>query len=155
MDKTRNARIGLFLLLAATLALIWGNSLQGPAASSALSSGSLKIFTPFLEIFVGRGNVTEYLVRKLAHFTEFAILGSELALLLIVYRKVSLQGVVNCLFASLSAAVIDETLQIFSGRGPMVQDVVLDFAGATAGILFVAALHWLFAALGQNTRRRN
>ena len=51
-----------------------------------------------------------------------------------------LQGSVNSLFAGLAVAVTDETIQIFSGRGSQVLDVVLDFSGALTGILLVSLL---------------
>ena len=39
-------------------------------------------------------------------------------------------------------AFLDETIQIFSGRGPDIKDVWLDTFGAAAGILLVSAVRW-------------
>ena len=108
------------------------------------SQKSMKVrewITPVLEWFVGVGKVTEHLVRKLGHFTEFTLLGAEMAGLLIARRRLRFQGFVNCLFAGLSVAVIDETIQIFSHRGSQVQDVLLDFAGACFGLLLIIVIH--------------
>lgn len=53
-----------------------------PISDSAAESGRVtEWLKPFLEVFVGQGNVTDHLVRKLAHFTEFAALGFQLLLL--------------------------------------------------------------------------
>jgi VanZ family protein len=75
-------------------------------------------------------------VRKTAHFCEFGLLGCELTLLFWLKSGLSFQNLCNSAFAALLTAVTDETIQIFSGRGSQVQDVVLDFAGALTGILF-------------------
>lgn len=83
---------------------------------------------------MGAGKVTDQLVRKLAHFAEFGLLGCELAALLVVRDRVGSQDIANCLFAGLSAALIDETIQLFTNRGSQVQDVWLDFAGVCSGI---------------------
>ena len=37
-------------------------------------------------------------------------------------------------------AAIDETIQIFTGRGSQLQDVWLDFAGFTTGLILVLAV---------------
>ena len=75
----RNRRTGLVLgvLLGLTLAFIWGNSLQSGAASGAMS-GSLRAWLEQL-LHVP---VDEFLLRKAAHFSEYALLGAELSLLL-------------------------------------------------------------------------
>lgn len=95
------------------------------------------VVKPFLEIFVGTGNVTDHLVRRIAHFAEYSALGCALALQLVPRRRVRWQSVINCAFAAMVVALTDETIQIFSGRGSQVQDVWLDFAGSCTGILFL------------------
>lgn len=57
-----------------------------------------ELLRPLLELVVGQGGVTDHLVRKLAHFTEYAVLGALLLLLTAVGFRVRLQTVVNCLF---------------------------------------------------------
>jgi VanZ family protein len=51
---------------------------------------------------------------------------------------------------SLLTAFIDETLQIFSGRGPMVQDIWLDLAGS----LFGAGIIRLILLIIDNKKRK-
>ena len=99
----------------------------------------MALLTPLLELFVGKGNVTEHLVRKLAHFCEFFILGIELQLFfsLLNSRK---SAFLLALSHGLFTALVDETIQIFSGRGPMIQDVWLDFSGVTVGSLIALAV---------------
>lgn len=86
---------------------------------------------------------TEHYIRKLAHFCEFALLG------LLLCRSFSAFGVKNfaatgyILFLGLLTAVIDEYIQSFSpGRGSMVKDVLLDFAGVFCAWLEYRIWQW-------------
>ena len=78
MGRTRKEQLRLFLrlLLIVTLCFIWGNSLLSRESSSALS-GRVAAWLRSIGIPVG-----EHFLRKLAHFTEFGILGCEITLLL-------------------------------------------------------------------------
>ena len=126
----------LLLAILAALAFIWGNSLDSAVESAAKSGRVGELLRPLLELVVGQGGVTDHLVRKLAHFTEYAVLGALLLLLTVVGFRVRLQTVVNCLFFLMAAALTDETIQMFSdGRSSQLTDVWLDLSGAMAGIL--------------------
>ena len=143
MNRKRTLTLVLIILILVTIVFIWSNSLQSIPESQAKSIGFLNKVKPFLEIFVGTGNVTDHLVRKLAHFTEFGTLGCELALLLALRKHINWQSVINSAFFAMTVALTDETIQIFSGRGSQVQDVWLDFAGSCTGILFVIVIFGL------------
>lgn len=134
MTEKRRAQLRLFLLLAliATVCFIWSNSMVGRAESASLS-GRITAWLNGIGI-----PVTNHFVRKAAHFCEFGLLGCELMLLSGLRSGASPQSISNAAFAALLTAVTDETIQIFSGRGSQVQDVVLDFSGALTGILFVS-----------------
>lgn len=103
------------------------------------------IITPFLEFFVGHGNVTDHLVRKLAHFCEYAALGLDLSLIFQLRKKTKLYDCCYLIFASCFVATIDEGIQLFSdGRGAQVQDVLLDTVGAITGIfIFGGIFYWI------------
>lgn len=87
----------LVVLLALLLAFIWLHSMM-PAEDSAEESQRVGQFlTPFLELLVGEGNVTDHLVRKLAHFCEYGALGILAgALLLVKRRAVYSAGATRC-----------------------------------------------------------
>ena len=142
----------LLLAILAALAFIWGNSLDSAVESAAKSGRVGELLRPLLELVVGQGGVTDHLVRKLAHFAEYAVLGALLLLLAVGFR-VRLQTVVNCLFFLMAAALTDETIQIFTGRGPQIQDVWLDFAGGFTGLLVMLAL-WALLRRAFRSRRR-
>ena len=146
-SKSRMAWIVLVcLLITVTLGFIWGNSIKSRSESKLLSLGVLRWIRPLLGVIFSAENVTDHLVRKLAHFTEFGMLGAELILLAGLLRKLRVRTVLNCLLAELSVAVIDETVQIFSARGSQAIDVLLDFGGVVAGAAFALLIGWIFSA---------
>ena len=137
MKTVRKILLALIIL---TLLFIWGNSLLNREQSSGESAWVMQLVTPFLELFVGKGSVTERLVRKLAHFAEFALLGLELFFWFYGQPKKLRSALLLAVAHGLFAALTDETLQLFSGRGSQVQDVWLDFAGTTVGTVLAAFL---------------
>ena len=154
MNRKRIGTVLLLLAILAALALIWGNSLESAVESSLKSGRVRELIEPLLELLVGQGNVTDRMVRKLAHLTEFAVLGALLLLLTAAAFRVRLQSVLNCQFFLLLAALTDETIQLFTGRGSQVRDVWLDFAGGTAGLLAMLLLLWLLRCLFRPRDRR-
>ena len=127
-------RLFLTLLLIVTLGFIWGNSMLSRDESAALSRG----ITAWLRS-IGIP-VTHHFVRKLAHFCEFGLLGCELLLLFWLRSGLRLREICLSALAAFLAASADETIQIFTGRGAQIRDVLLDFTGALTGILFCALL---------------
>ena len=140
MMKAKGSHRPLTVLIILTLALIWGHSLLGREASSEESGFVMELLEPVLEMVVGEGNVTEFLVRKLAHFTEFFVLGLELMTFFAYRKPLFPQAFLLALTHGFFAAFLDETIQIFSGRGPMIQDVWLDVCGFAVGSLLMLGI---------------
>ena len=140
MKRLERLERWLAILIILTLAFIWCHSLMDAEMSSEESGFVTQLITPILELIVGKGNVTEHFVRKLAHFSEFALLGMELCLFFTGRKQRKRDGLLLALAHGLFAALVDETVQIFSGRGPMIQDVWIDFSGVTAGACFQMAV---------------
>jgi VanZ family protein len=98
-------------------------------------------------------------VRKLAHFTEFGLLGFlSTGLVLYVncrkhWVKPWLEWCLPTVFCLLYAAS-DEIHQIFSNRGASVKDVMIDFAGAVTGILLMRAIIGIVRAAKRRRERR-
>ena len=88
-----------------------------------------------------------YLIRKMAHFTEFAVLGTWLSLFFMTIRKSF--GVLFCgamLIGTLYSAA-DEIHQLFvSERNAALFDVFIDIAGVFAGAMIVLGLFAMAAA---------
>ena len=138
MSAARKKQLQIFLrlALAVTLCFIWGNSLV-PRSESAAMSLRLTLWLQSIGI-----PVTDHFVRKLAHFCEFGLLGCELTLLFWLRYGLRLRELCLSALAAFLAAAIDETIQIFTGRGAQIKDVLLDFTGALTGILFTALVIW-------------
>lgn len=128
-----------FLLIFLTVAFIFYNSAQ-PVEESKEKSASVAetIAQKSKEEYEKPADWRAFVahVRKAAHAIEFFVLGLELsALFLAVLHRPSVpQAIWNILSAALAVAVADESIQILSGRGPKVQDVLLDFCGAAAAV---------------------
>jgi len=144
----------LLVLIVATFVFIWTNSMDNPEESNEKSRWVMQLITPVLEIFVGKGNVTGFLVRKLAHFTEFGLLGAELTLMLLLRKRKSLQWLVNIASLFFVTAAIDETIQIFADRGSTLMDVWLDAAGAVCGIVGVLAIYGVGSRITNRIRQK-
>ena len=126
----------LITLLVLALTFIWIHSCMPMDMSREESRSVLEHLRPLLELIFGKGHVTVHLVRKMAHFCEFFVLGCILSLLLPLRFPMRLLAAGCCLLAGF----IDETIQIFSDRGDQISDVWLDFAGAAAGIVITSVL---------------
>ena len=144
------------ILVLAALAFIWGHSLMTAEQSSQESEWFLELVKPAVTAVgwclqrLGVSVEPSSLVRKMAHFSEFAVLGMLMYLLFSSREKRS-RGLLPAA-ACLAAAVVDEFLQRFAdGRAPGLRDVGIDFAGACIGILLAALLALGF--LGIRKRR--
>ena len=91
------------------------------------------------------------LVRKAAHFTEYAVLGFFMGLLWV--RRDGRSRFLLPEALCLTAACVDESIQLFvSGRAGQLRDVCIDLSGATLGVL--VALTLLSAVRFWYVRRR-
>ena len=117
-------------LTALWLALVWGQSFLSAAASSVESGRLLALLQPWLPW------LTQVILRKAAHFAEYAVLGALLF---------GAAGVRHGLWFppcfGLLAALLDETVQLFAaGRSGQVSDVWLDLAGFLTGWILIALI---------------
>lgn len=142
MDDKRNGRTVLVILIAATLCFIFYNSLQSGEDSGYRSFMVMRMLRPILEVFVGRGNVTLLLVRKLAHVFEFALLGLLLGTFALGINGARTGVKLLCAYVSGQlCALLDETVQIFSHRGSSVADIWIDSLGVVLGVLLALAVY--------------
>ena len=126
-----NYRIITALLLILWVTFIFSNSMDNADASTLKSGAVLR------RILGSEGAaLTEFIVRKTAHFTEFAIEGILLLSVVKGYTMRPLRFLGWPLLAGLMTALTDETIQLFSlGRSSQVTDVWIDFAGVVTGTL--------------------
>lgn len=134
MRKSRKRLRLCATLILCDLIFIWGNSLLPGEVSGALSQWVKDLLSSFLP-GDGPGTQGSGLLRKIAHFTEFACLGALLAWLFAMLR--GRPGVMPVVLA-FAAACIDESIQCFvPDRGPSLWDVGLDTCGAAVSILLL------------------
>ena len=137
MIRTSRRMVLCIMLLIALLAFIWGNSLMPGEVSQAISDWVQHILfgTQPKNGVPAPGNT---LLRKAAHFTEFAALGMILAWLFGMLRKHRSVP----LFCGIAAACVDETIQAFvPERAPGILDVLLDSSGVLVGIILLHQGH--------------
>ena len=139
MIQERKKKIIGILLIGANMAFIWGNSLMTGADSGALSGGILAWINSILGLGEAGAETLHLLIRKAAHFTEFACLGVLLAWNCRMSGLCGSRAVTLPLLIALLTACTDETIQIFvEGRGSSLLDVWVDTAGTLTGILILA-----------------
>ena len=127
----------LDILIALNLALIWGNSMLTGISSEAVSGGVLALLGRFLPVLLTEAGHT--LLRKAAHFSEFALLG---LLYCGRHRLVKGETPVHLMGFGLAVACIDETIQIFTpGRASSLIDVWIDASGFALGLLLIVIFH--------------
>ncbi len=126
MKQRKILPFAMFFLI---LVFIWGQSILPPSASDSQSHW---IASYLVKWFGNDVDYVNHIVRKCAHFTEFAALGA-VSFWLYGKRK---WGYVLAGMIGFGCAFLDETIQIFSSRGPAISDVWLDLSGVLAGILF-------------------
>ena len=155
--KKRIVRIILIVLSLLWIVFIFSNSLEDSVESGAKSSWALEIAR---KIFP---SISEFFIRKLAHFTEFAILGflfsaniSSFIYPESIAERKKLLWIPLALPATFLAACFDEFLQNFSeGRHPAFTDVLIDTSGGLFAILiFIAALWGFVAVRTKRTRKK-
>ena len=144
MMRRSNFRIWLCATLALfNVAFIWGNSLLNGEASGDFSGGFsawIGQFIPFLSPDSPNGH---FLIRKMAHFSIFFLLGIWLGWLMgmLQERKVFLRA----LILAACVATIDESIQRFiPARHGCFSDMLLDSCGAAAGISCLLLVHTLW-----------
>ena len=138
MTKKRKIWLGVLCLVTLLWTIfIFSRSMQTGSESSA-ASGRLTALLRALGI-----SLSEHLVRKLAHFAEYAILALPATGALLMTDRRWLPPFA-WVYAILVASVDEFVVQAMTeGRGPQLADVLIDGAGALAGLLFAVALVWL------------
>ena len=82
--------------------------------------------------------LTEHIIRKTAHFAEYAVLGGLTA------RAAGIPGterLKDALMLIFIVPFVDETIQLFVvGRSGQISDVWLDMSGAAVGMMITAGV---------------
>lgn len=145
--KKNILRVVVFILLIGTFYIIFGFSGQNGDQSGALSRQITEYIAKNIKTIQNMNNdqkekvlkKMEYYVRKLAHFSLYAIVGILIMTLLFTYKLRQRTRIISCLTIGTIYAISDEIHQSFiPGRTPMVGDVMIDMCGVLAGIVIVS-----------------
>ena len=157
----------LAVLILSTMAVIFFFSAESGEESGSRSAdvtdAILKITHPNLDSLPREEQQSieesvHHLVRKTAHFLEYAFLAFLTTCLLLwlkhfsVFRIRPRQVWVFPAALGLLYAISDEVHQIFSHRGARVTDVLIDFAGTLFGVCMVHVAAWMLRHL-RNAKR--
>lgn len=133
-------RILLIALVILFTGFIFSQSLVEGDASTEVSQGAELAVNGVLAKLGLALRLSEHLLRKMAHFAEYAALGILLMLTLRLFVQRVRERLAWPLLLGLMVAVVDETIQAYvPGRSSQVTDVILDFSGVAAGL----ALGWV------------
>lgn len=147
----RHAKLLISLLLIFQMLFIFTMSSFGSDSSNAQSSQIIQVLHQVFPNLSSRASDLDvstltFIVRKTAHFTEYAILG---VLFYLFYRqtlpqKNGLQLFVLAILSSFLYACTDEIHQLFvPGRSGQFTDVLVDTLGAFCGCLLLLAIRRL------------
>jgi VanZ family protein len=157
----------LAVLILSTMAVIFFFSAESGEESGSRSAdvtdAILKITHPNLDSLPREEQQSieasvHHLVRKTAHFLEYAFLAFLTTCLLLwlkhfsVFRIRPWQVWVFPAALGLLYAISDEVHQIFSHRGARVTDVLIDFAGTLFGVCMAHVAAWMLRYL-RNAKR--
>lgn len=141
-SKKINIKAVIFFILTITwICVIFSFSLQTAEVSSNVSRGMLiKILHWIYNITNIRiePSLVHNLFRKLAHFTEFFILG----IFSVSFFKSVNKRPIWAIVLGICVAVTDETIQYFTseGRAMRITDMIID----TAGVVFATLVFYFF-----------
>ena len=141
-----------FAVLVLVVCFVFSNSLQPAQQSSEVSGGMLEIL--YEEIPPLRKWLTEHILRKLGHFTEYTLVG---ILLMLCLRSCTVRLMANMtkpILGGVLIALTDETIQLFvEGRSGQVSDVWLDSAGVCTGLLVTGCILFILERYFARRRR--
>ena len=126
----------LVLLIIASVGFIFYNSALPPEKSSEQSTALGGVIAEIIPPETELGGFVQKYLRKIAHFTEYGLLGIELAVLCVFFTRRKLISLCRSFFFAGSVALLDETIQILSKRGPSVIDIWIDIGGYVFFSLF-------------------
>lgn len=131
-------KIPIILVILWTLFIFGQSSLSGEVSSDQ-SGFIVDVLYPFMSrIGININQDTfSFIIRKLAHFTEYFILGSLLHLIYLKFNR----GVWFIFLHGFITACMDETLQLFiPNRSGELRDVMIDTSGVLLSIVVVFIL---------------
>jgi len=139
-------RIILILLLLGTFYIIFGFSSQDGEKSGSISRRITEKIATLIPQIQEKSklkkenimNTMESIIRKMAHFSIYTLVGLLLMALVSTYNIKEKNRLIITLTTGIIYATSDEIHQSFvPGRSPMITDIVIDTMGVILGILLI------------------
>lgn len=146
-------RIILIMLLLCTFFIIFGfssqNGEQSGGISRKISETILKVSSNYNKLEEEEKEIvlyrTESIIRKIAHFSIYTVVGFLLMGLLSTYKLRDKWRMIITIVIGILYAISDEFHQSFSpGRSPKVTDVYIDTLGIISGVLLVILIRMIY-----------
>ncbi len=159
--KIKIIRVILIALLLCTFGIIFGFSSQNSTKSSGISRKITIKITSNIKSIQEKNETekaqilhnVEHIIRKIAHFSIYTVVGLLLMLLCKTYNIKEFDRIAICLIIGIIYATSDEIHQVFvPGRGPMFTDVLIDSMGVTVGMLIGKVSAKIYEKYVKNTR---
>lgn len=145
ISKNKMFTVVLTIITIAYIFFIWVHSSMSAEASTEESTSVLSFIDTIFKWLGLSFELTDHIIRKTAHFCEFALLGALVLWNGYLFNHKVIKNLLSCGFICLATATIDEAIQLSSpGRAGMVTDILLDFSGVIAGFLFFIIVYNLF-----------
>ena len=138
----------LLILIILTCLIIFEFSGQN-ANDSKKVSGKIteKIVSIFYNVKLDKNRV-ESIVRKIAHYFIYTLLGFEIMLFISTFKIKEFDRISFSLIGGMIYAMLDEIHQAFiPGRGALITDVMLDSLGVMTGIFICLLIIKLYKSL--------
>ena len=115
--------IAVVLLMVLCIVWIFGQSLLPESSSDSESLRLLELVHRWFPM------LTDVILRKLAHYFEFIVLG-------VILSFIPMKRLSTRILIGLLCALSDETIQMFAlGRGSLIRDIWIDFVGLLSALL--------------------
>ena len=148
----------MIVALIGTFSTIFGFSNQNSKTSGGISQKVTDILVKYIPAIQNAEEPqkqemidrTESVVRKIAHFSIYTLVGILLMGLMSTYKLKELDRIATSLIIGMIYASTDEIHQAFiPGRGPLITDVILDTLGVITGIFLLMLIIELFGKIGK------
>lgn len=147
--------LGVSILV--TLSFIFINSALSPERSVQISDSVSNTVGTIVNTESSFGAFLKEYLRKIAHFTEFGLLGVEIALIPIVFVtdiKRKIRAGLNLLPLSFFFGFFDESIQFVSGRDARISDVWLDSFGFALCYVFSFGIYFLARFICRSVKKK-
>ena len=149
-------RIFLLLSTLALMVFIFSNSTKTADVSSESSGRIMDMLNRICTALNLRFTFDQVIVRTLAHFCEFGLLGVLTLCTAICFFKVKLKSFFLSVSVFCLTAVTDECIQIFSdGRAFQFSDLIIDISGGLLGATAVFLIALLINNHNLKIQKRN